>query len=86
MSALTTISLAASNIFFPGWGCLIRSTSLVCDVAWQQIEIHCLDSHFESLVTNSRFKQALQPLESGRQRRLATGPEIDSLLKRFTLS
>ena len=32
---------------------------------------------------NSRFKQALQPLESGFPRRLASGPEIDRLLRRF---
>ena len=41
------------------------------------------NSHFESLVTNSPFKQALQPLESGFPRRLASGPEIDRLLRRF---
>jgi hypothetical protein len=32
---------------------------------------------------NSRLKQALQPLESGFPRRLASGPEIDRLLRRF---
>jgi hypothetical protein len=32
---------------------------------------------------NSRFKSALQPLESNHLRRLASGPEIDSLLRRF---
>jgi hypothetical protein len=34
---------------------------------------------------NDRFKSALQPLESERQRRLASGPEIESLLRRFDM-
>jgi hypothetical protein len=32
---------------------------------------------------NSRFKSALQPFEFNLPRRLASGPEIDSLLRRF---